>query len=295
MNKLTYVVRQLIRNYLQLNSSSDIFNQDNIDPYKESKATLLGDIHRVRRYFYYVAKRLDLTSYLDRRAIDLAIDEIRKTYDDDGNVLINIQNYLRTFSIKTVTDDPNTIQKKRQDWANQLVHLNLGLQKSRDEVNEHQAILKTAKKKVEISENHYKIIIDEEKDVNEKVNAKLNRAQSSNTKFSLSSNWIKDIEDANNMKSLYQEKKKNAEHVVEKDRLELKKQNDIDLNLNTKIEDIKSRIEGLENTLKLNLEEEDKKLKVKYGRGLLLYGPPGTGKKRDVCFHFLLFIVYLYI
>ncbi|CAF4918759.1 unnamed protein product, partial [Rotaria sp. Silwood1] len=276
LSRLTHVVKQLIRDYLQLNTDSNIFNQGSIDPYKESKATLFADIHRVRRYFYYVTKHLNLTSYLDRRAVDLAIDEVRKTYDDDGNVLINIQNYLRTFCLQNNMDNATTLQKKRLDWTNELAQLNADTQKIQIEVNKHQSSLENAKKDFKYSQTHYQITLDEEKDVNEKVNAKLNKAY--NPGNNLNSNWIKDIEDGNNMKYLYAEKKKNAEKTLEKSRLELKKQSDMDLNSKTKIQNNKCQIESLQNFLKLDLEAEHKKLIVKYGRGILLYGPPGTGK-----------------
>ncbi|CAF1065300.1 unnamed protein product, partial [Didymodactylos carnosus] len=278
LSRLTHVVKQLIRDYLQLNTGSNIFNQGNIDPYKESKATLFGDIHRVRRYFYYVTKHLHLTSYLDRRAVDLAIDEVRKTYDDDGNVLINIQNYLHTFCLQNMMDNAITLQQKRQEWTNELSQLYSDTQTLQLEVNKHQSRLHAAKEAFKYSETHYQIIIDKEKDVKEKVNAKLNKVYNLNNTSYSNSNWITDIEDGNNMKLIYQEEKKNAERALEKSRIELKKQNDIDLDLKTKIENNKSQIKCLEKFLKLNLEEEHKKLMVKYGRGLLLYGPPGTGK-----------------
>ncbi|CAF1015332.1 unnamed protein product [Adineta steineri] len=278
LTRLTYVVKQMIRDYLQLNTGSNIFNQSKVDPYKESKATLFGDIHRVRRYFYYVTKHLHLTSYLDRRAVDIAIDEVRKAYDDDGNILINIKNYLRTFCLKNTMDNAKTIQQKRQDWINELAQLNADTQKLQIEVNKHQLNLQTAKTNFKYSENHYKIIIDKEQDTKEKVKAKLKSIENLNNNLYPNLNWANDFDSANKMKFTYQEEKRNAERTLEYNRNEFKKQNDIDLDLKTKIENYKSQIECLENFLKLNLEDEHKKLSVKYGRGLLLYGPPGTGK-----------------
>ena len=46
-------VKQMIYDYVQLNAAAGSFNQMT-DPYRESTATLLGDIHRVKRYFYDV-------------------------------------------------------------------------------------------------------------------------------------------------------------------------------------------------------------------------------------------------
>ncbi|CAF1029840.1 unnamed protein product [Adineta steineri] len=97
-----YLVKQMIQDYAQLNIAARTFNQV-ADPYEDSKATLLDDIHRVRRYFYYITSHLQYLAYLDRRVIKLATKEIRLTYDDDGNVLRNIENYLRTFCLQKTT------------------------------------------------------------------------------------------------------------------------------------------------------------------------------------------------
>ncbi|UJR08366.1 hypothetical protein I4U23_012637 [Adineta vaga] len=45
-----------------------------------------------------------------------------------------------------------------------------------------------------------------------------------------------------------------------------------------KLTNLDMQIRDLDAFLNLNLVDEHRKLKVKYGRGLLLYGPPGTGK-----------------
>ena len=79
-------MKRLIIDYVKLNleNVSNSFNQPIRDPYQDSKATLLADIHRVRRYFFYVIKKIDCIPYLSREAVGLAIEEVKKTYDDDG-------------------------------------------------------------------------------------------------------------------------------------------------------------------------------------------------------------------
>ncbi|CAF1223424.1 unnamed protein product [Rotaria sordida] len=109
----------MIRDYLQLNYSSTAFNTTK-DPYADSKATLNGDIHRVRRYFHFVTKTLDYIPYLDRQAVDLSIKEIRRTYDDDGNVLSNIHGYLRTFCMKNTVFSARENEQQRVNWAAEL-------------------------------------------------------------------------------------------------------------------------------------------------------------------------------
>ncbi|CAF3993834.1 unnamed protein product, partial [Rotaria sordida] len=109
----------MIRDYLQLNYSSTAFNTTK-DPYADSKATLYGDIHRVRRYFHFVTKTLDHIPYLDRQAVDLSIKEIRRTYDDDGNVLSNIHAYLRTFCMKNTVFSARENEQQRVNWAAEL-------------------------------------------------------------------------------------------------------------------------------------------------------------------------------
>ncbi|CAF0926260.1 unnamed protein product [Rotaria sordida] len=154
------LVKQMIRDYVQLNVVSKNSSQVT-DPYKDSKATLLGDIHRVRRYFYHITGQIQCVPYLDRNAVNLAIEEIRQTYDDDGNVLINIHNYLRTFCLQNTVATEEERNKQRQA---------------------------------------------------------------------------------------------------------------------TELDNDEKKIEALKELLELNLANEQRKLNVKFGRGLLLYGPPGTGK-----------------
>lgn len=112
---MKYLVKQMIRDYVQLNAASHTFNTS-ADPYQESKATLLGDIHRVRRYFHHVTNTLRHVPYLDRRAVDVAIEEIRRTYDDDGNVLNNIHDYLRTFCLRNTVAGQAEHEQQRRVW-----------------------------------------------------------------------------------------------------------------------------------------------------------------------------------
>ncbi|CAF1151557.1 unnamed protein product [Rotaria sordida] len=64
--------------------------------------------------------------------------------------------------------------------------------------------------------------------------------------------------------------KKKEEQLSEADLLYMK--------TSGKLIEHKARIKDLEGFLKLDLADEQRKLKIKFGRGLLLYGPPGTGK-----------------
>ncbi|CAF1557806.1 unnamed protein product, partial [Didymodactylos carnosus] len=257
LNKLTHVVKQLIRDYLQLNTESNIFNQNITDPYRESKATLFGDIHRVRRYFYYVTKHLHLLSYLDRRTVDLAISEVRKSYDDDGNALINIQNYLRTFCLQNIMDNAETIKRKQL----------------KETVRKQQPVLHDCEETFKLHQEHYQLVTKE-------VNRELSNGTNTRNIFKKIRRWIKSLDDTNNKKSKYRkecESQKAAEELqISEHKLILRR--NIYLDLTTKIQNNRSQIENLEKFLNLNLEEEHKKLIVKYGRGLLLYGPPGTGK-----------------
>ncbi|CAF0950295.1 unnamed protein product [Rotaria sordida] len=115
-------VKQMIYDYVQLNAIAGSFNQTT-DPYKESPATLLGDIHRVKRYFYDAIGKKEQLTYLDRKAVDLAIDELRSFYADDGNVLSTIHEYLRTFCVPTASFTEEEIVKKRSIWLHELKQL----------------------------------------------------------------------------------------------------------------------------------------------------------------------------
>ncbi|CAF4709424.1 unnamed protein product [Rotaria sp. Silwood1] len=222
LNRISHVVKQLIRDYMQINSAIASFHQ-NIDPYKESTATLIGDIHRVRRYFYYTIKKLYLIPYLSRKAVDLAIDEVRKTYDDDGNILINIHNYLRTFCLENKIEDKALYEQKTIRWATEIEQLRRELPTLELNIQQSDRRRVTALRNIEVAKNRRDKIYE------------------------------------------------NAQKVHEKE-------NELYMSLVTKAANNKKQIENLEKLKKFKLDDQQKKLSVKYGRGLLLYGPPGTGK-----------------
>ncbi|CAF4658666.1 unnamed protein product [Rotaria sp. Silwood1] len=222
LNRISHVVKQLIRDYMQINSAVASFNQ-NTDPYKESIATLIGDIHRIRRYFYYTIKKLHLIPYLSRKAVDSAIDEVRKTYDDDGNILINIHNYLRTFCLENKIEDKALYEQKTIRWATEIEQLRRELPTLELNIQQSDRRRVTALRNIEVSKNRRDKIYE------------------------------------------------NAQKVYEKE-------NELYMSLVTKAANNKKQIESLEKLAKFKLDDQQKKLSVKYGRGLLLYGPPGTGK-----------------
>ena len=122
LSSMKYLVKQMIRDYVQLNAALHTCNSS-ADPYRESKATLLADIHRVRRYFHHVTNTLQHIPYLDRRAVDLAIEEIRRTYVDDGNVLNNIHAYLITFCLRNIVAGQAEHEQQRQSWRTEQTAL----------------------------------------------------------------------------------------------------------------------------------------------------------------------------
>ncbi|CAM4934856.1 unnamed protein product [Rotaria socialis] len=222
LSKIGHVVKQLIRDYMQINTAIRSFDQTK-NPYEESTAALIGDIHRVRRYFYYSIKKLHLVPHLSPEAVDLAIKEVRKTYDDDGNILINIHNYLRTFCLENKVEDKKSYEVKVKDWA--------------DEVER----LKKRQKELVLQ-----IDIGNERRTKARRNLEVS--------------------------------KERRDKIYEYNQKEYDKENILYTTLVTESNRNKSRIEALEKMMEFKLDDQQKKLTVKYGRGLLLYGPPGTGK-----------------
>ncbi len=256
---------------MQINSAVASFNQ-NSDPYKESTATLLGDIHRVRRYFYYVIKKLDLVPYLSREAVDLAIDEVRKTYDDDGNILINIQNYLRTFCLKNKVEDQLLYEQNKRQWADEIRRLKREKLSSEQETDQCRIQLERLQRDLKATEKRTNNIIQREVTI-------LNNTSSlitTNTTGQTNREGLRRNQEANNI--IYQRDKNEAIRELERTQKEHAQQNERYAVSVAKVNSIKKHIESLEKLMQLKLEDQHKKLTVKYGRGLLLYGPPGTGK-----------------
>ncbi|CAF2082084.1 unnamed protein product [Rotaria magnacalcarata] len=239
---IKHLPKQMIRDYIQLNAASNTFSKI-VNPYAESEATLIGDIHRVRRYFYYVTDNLKHLSYLDRRAVDLAVVEVRRSYDDDGNVLNNIHNYLRTFCLKNAVET-------------ELKQLRSNIESNRKKYEECLKEYDTA----ETDTRLYSLRLENLARKRAEVYAKADQTNDKSKKIDFE-NEVKNIQVQLDKKQ-YVSKMKKEEY----------------LSVAAKIDNAEKQIENLNGFLKLNVAEEHKKLTVKYGRGLLLYGPPGTGK-----------------
>jgi flagellar biosynthesis GTPase FlhF len=259
----------MIKDYLQLKTISHTSNTTE-DPYKKSKATLIGDIHRVRRYFYSVTNILEHISNLDRRAVDLAIDEIGQWYDDDGNVLNNIHAYLRTFCLKNTITTESEHEQQRESWTkeqNELRELN---KERRANADEFQKLRLKAEENVMSYELSLQKIIDEDKKVEEEA-AKLKQEAGTMDTSNINGGWRSLLESAAKLKIDYQDKRDKAQDALKNAQADLDKHTASYQELTTKIAEDDAQIQDLDVFLKSNLT-------VKYGRGLLLYGPPGTGK-----------------
>ena len=178
LSRIPEVVKRLIKDYVQLNMNTigSRLEQQSSDPYQNSKATLLADIHRVRRYFYYKIEKIHLIPYLSRQAVDLAIEEVKRTYDDDGNILLNIQNYLRTFCLENRFEDEKVREEKRSNWRkefNQLTenqpHNDAKLDQLQREANKLEENLNVYEQRKENISSLFR-----EKELSEKIKAKLN-------------------------------------------------------------------------------------------------------------------------
>ena len=272
---LKHVPKQMICDYMKISAASKSFARET-NPYEESKATLLGDIHKVRRYFAYVIGNLKKESYLDRNAVNLAITEMRRTFDDDGNVLNNIHNYLRTFCLENKVNTPDDHEKQRNKWREELDTLNRTIQPRSEEVKRCRMECKNAEESIILYERHYTNLLSRESQ-NEKESADLIERAVKMATLHSNSNWIELHEKARRMQSDYKKDVKNAEIDLEKRRQALQTKKKQCLDLETKLDHAKNHMNDLNEFLQLDLTDEHRKLNVKYGRGILLYGPPGTG------------------
>ncbi|CAF1421238.1 unnamed protein product [Rotaria sp. Silwood1] len=271
------LVKQMIRDYVQLNVVSKNSSQVT-DPYKESKATLLGDIHRVRRYFYHSTGQIQHVPYLDRNAVNLAIEEIRQTYDDDGNVLINIHNYLRTFCLQNTTATEEDRNKQREGWMKELKSLEENRSKLEINVKQLHNQLLAAERDTVLYEKRLFNILQAEKNVETEVQKMMDEAQKIALKNFQNMNWIEKREEAKLKLNEYQKKKQGAQKDLIDKRHVHEQAKHRYLLAATELDHDEKKIEALKELLELNLANEQRKLNVKFGRGLLLYGPPGTGK-----------------
>jgi hypothetical protein len=271
-----FIVKQMIRDYVQLNDPSAASNQSN-DIYKDSNATLFGDIHRIRRYFHHVTGTVKHISFLDRRAVDEAIIEIRKTYDDDGNVLNNIHGYLKTFCLQTKTMDKKAHEKRREGWEEDKDKL----VKENEKLIKEVAIAEQETKGPTTEVEMYRArLINTEKE-NENAlgdRQKLITEAAGLDRCTQAIQWTTKRDQATIKANRAAEKVKLVKDSLEQAQAKLALLNEPILRKKTTIAENQDKIRNLTAFLNINGEEAEKKLNVKYGRGLLLYGPPGTGK-----------------
>ena len=281
---MKYLVKQMIRDYVQLDAASHTFDSP-ADPYQESKATLLGDIHRVRRYFHHVTHTLKHIPYLDRAAVDLAIDEIQRTYDDDGNVLNNIHAYLRTFCLRNTVAGPDEHELQRKAWLteqNALRKVNDDRRREADGLNK---LVVKAEKDVKLYELRRTNVIHNETQVEAKADRLISKARAT-FPSTINGGWMKFHEDAAKLRGDYKKEKQEVQALLDRASADLDKHAQSYRTLSTKMAEVDAQIQDLDAYLKLDLAEQHRKLTVKYGRGLLLYGPPGTGRfLHTVCLH----------
>jgi flagellar biosynthesis GTPase FlhF len=266
----------MIRDYIQLSASSNTLNKV-INPYEESKATLFGDIHRVKRYFYYVTDNLKHLSNLDRRAVDLAILEVRRSYDDDGNVLNNIHNYLRTFCLKNIVESEAAHKQQRKEWQDELDELNQSNKSNGKKMEEYSKDYESAENDVKLYKTRSENYLQRKNDIYDEADRLTEKAHKMASTQPQSNSWSELLDQARRKKSDYESELKKSQLDLDKKRYILKTKKELLLSISVKIDSAEKQIENLKGFLKLNLGEEHKKLTVKYGRGLLLYGPPGTG------------------
>ncbi|CAF0789705.1 unnamed protein product [Adineta ricciae] len=275
LSKVPEVVKQLIKNYIEMNvdTAASGLNPQASDPYQHSKATLFADIHRVRRYFYYVIQKLHLLAYLSRQAVTLAIDEVKKTYDDDGNILINIQNYLNTFCLENRLEDKDSYGLKKADWQREFDKLTQAELSNDEKETKLKAEVQKAEEKWKQSEERRERVCHSTNEalLSKQIETILERRTTNERERHAN------IQEANRIRLDHEQKKLEAEENARQDFNEYKEKKQEHWNLIAQIPSEKAQIEHLKSLIDMEFEEAEKKLMVKYGRGLLLYGPPGTG------------------
>ena len=275
IKSIKLIVKQMIKDYVQLTDPSSNKSQSTVD-YDTSDATLYADIHRIRRYFHHVAKTLNSVSYLHPKAVKLAIEETRKTYDDDGNVLNTIESYLRTFCLEKLQSDGQGHKQKLPEWEAEKKRLeeeNVTL-RQKVAIAEAEAEGSISKVRVQktslnnIEREYHRAFAEAEELI--KQTATLDRSQASR-------DWIQKREQAKKKKAKAEENLKKAKDRLEEAEAELVLTTTPIRKNQCKIVENEAKIQDLQTFLDIDGEAAQRKLYVKYGRGLLLYGPPGTG------------------
>lgn len=296
LSKIPEVVKRLIIDYIKLNldNGTSSFNQQIRDPYQSSKATLLADIHRVRRYFYYVIKKIDLIPYLCREAVDLAIEEVKKSYDDDGNILISIHNYLRTFCLKNQFEDEAAQQEKKDVWIAELGYLHAQQGENSQKLGQLHCELGRLRCEIEVYERHKD---DRNRSRHGTTDPDRSTSKENESRSNAKKGFLQKIKDSfsgtprntpHRMRRKDEEPQRRAEEEafeaeinanIQEKRAEYQRKAEEYYNIDAEKTNNNARMEHLKNLLQMDWKEHAKKLIVKYGRGLLLFGPPGTGKK----------------
>ncbi|CAF0903974.1 unnamed protein product [Adineta steineri] len=273
------MVKEMIHDYLQLDAAAHTFNETK-NPYIQSKATLLGDIHRVRRYFHYINNTLDNLSYLDPDAVNLAIAEVRRTYDDDGNVLNNIHNYLCTFCLKNAVPSAEEHERQRSEWREQLLAAKSTLLTKKKEIAEKQPKLDCLALELRTLELRCTNLNCLDNKVNHDAENLLKAAPDTASGWTLSRSHK--YQKATSIKREHREKKEQASVDLTTQQRNYNALNEDLMTVKEAVINDEKKIAGLKAFLQLDLRDEHGKLMVKFGRGLLLYGPPGTGESHLV-------------
>ncbi|CAF1516740.1 unnamed protein product, partial [Rotaria sordida] len=243
ITSVKHLVQQMIRDYTQLSVASHTFNPSN-NSYIDSEPTLFADIHRVRRYFHYVTNTVKFIPYLDRRAVELAIREIRLTYDDDDNVLSNIQTYLTTVCLRNTLVDANAHKQQCVEWTKERDHL---------------------------------LLLNKERRTQKEIDGEVKDLLEGLASSKITKQLFDKHDERKRMVELIEKELKETQIHLQQAQTQLSAHRAPIRELETKIAEDDERIRNLDAILKIDIADAHQKLNVKYGRRLLLYGPPATG------------------
>ncbi|CAF4826945.1 unnamed protein product, partial [Rotaria sp. Silwood1] len=194
--------------------------------------------------------------------INKKMNDIQQEKKTIVNRLTSTKNNIEKIASQMQDNHTVISQKLLRDNEKQLnEQLNLSEQK-----------LQQLKQDVETYKLRKENKFNEEKDNRDKIAAKLRSNVVGNEQ------WFRNNEEAKRLKSVYDQERKLAADELERAQTLYKKHNEYHLRLDAKKANVHDQRKNLEYLVTLNLEDQQKKLSVKYGRGLLLYGPPGTGK-----------------
>ncbi|UJR07134.1 hypothetical protein I4U23_011422 [Adineta vaga] len=203
------------------------------------------------------------------------MEELRKFYADDGNVISTIYEYLRTFCVPTASFTEEEIEQKRNTWSHELKQLKDRAKSLEEEFSLTTSQFNSMKMDVETKKFRLSNISQEE----ELIKREIDNLRDTISRSTSGLLVYRDALDKARGKQVQVEKKKrDAENDLQKTVMEferiMKKCNELIESLENNTKEINDR----QSKLDLINADEHHKLKVKIGRGLLLYGPPGTGK-----------------